>query len=228
MNDSNTLSKKREHQNGFVEKLANGPVNFLIRHGVNPNTLSYLGFFSSVGAAIFIAIGMTHMNIFFAWISPLLLSLSGIFDVLDGSLARKSGNVSKSGAFLDSNLDRISDATIILGLIYGGLIDYAWGFLLLFITIMISYIRSRAENEGLDIKGIGLMERAERMIFIWVALIIESWVYYLSDLITGMPFDLLFPILMVIYTCLLVLTIGQRIFFVFKHLNEENELSRSD
>ncbi len=221
MSHNNYQSAKRELQNGFVEKLTHGPVNFLIKKGIKPNTLSYFGFLCSIGAAIFIALGFTRSNIYFAWVSPLMLAFSGIFDILDGNLARKAGKASKAGAFLDSNLDRISDAAIVLGMIYGNLVNYAFGFLLLFMTIMISYIRSRAENEGLDMKGVGWMERAERMIFLWIILIIECWTYFLSDFFTGTPTTLFFTIAILIYLGLLAITIGQRIYFVFNKLNEE-------
>ncbi|MBN1803270.1 MAG: CDP-alcohol phosphatidyltransferase family protein [Candidatus Lokiarchaeota archaeon] len=228
MNSENILPAKRERQNGFVEKLVNGPVEFLIKKRIKPNTLSYLGFLCSIGAACFIALGFTRSHIFFAWVAPLLLAFSGIFDILDGSLARKSGRASKAGAFLDSNLDRISDATLVLGLIYGNLVNYAFGFLLLFITIMISYIRSRAENEGLNMKGVGWMERAERMIFLWIILIVESWIYFLSEYLTGTAITWFFTTMILVYSGLLIITIGQRIFFVFNSLNKENGSVQDD
>ena len=222
MSSSEEKNKKRSRQNNIVLKLARRPVEFCARHNITPNQISYLGFLSSFIAAFFLAIGTIH-NIYLAWLSPTFFIISGILDVLDGSVARKNGLDSKSGAFLDSNLDRLSDALIILGLIYGGLLDYLLGFIILFLSIMISYVRSKAENEGVQMKGVGIMERAERILFIWFALIIECWIYYLSGVLTGSHFTLFFPSMMIVYTLLLIVTILQRIIFTFKSLGKEDK-----
>ena len=223
MSSSEKKNKKRTRQNNIVLKLSRRPVEFCTRHNITPNRISYLGFLSSLIAAFFLAIRTTH-NIYFAWLSPTFFIISGILDVLDGSVARKNGLDSKSGAFLDSNLDRLSDAIIILGLIYGGLIDYLLGFIILFLSIMISYVRSKAENEGVQMKGVGIMERAERILFIWFALILECWIYYLSGVLTGSNFTLFFPSIMIIFTLLLIVTILQRIIFTFKSLDKEEKI----
>ena len=60
----------------------------------------------------------------FAWIVPALILLSGIFDIFDGEVARRTNRVTKSGAFLDSNLDRLSDIIIIFGLSFSGMINF--------------------------------------------------------------------------------------------------------
>ena len=133
-------------------------------------------------------------------------------------VARRTGNLSKSGAFLDSNLDRLSDAVIILGLIFSKLINYIIGYIMLFLVIMISYIRARAENEGIDMKGVGFMERAERLILLWFAFIAEFFIYYFTDIILGAPFTLFFPIFVLFYIGLLIVTVIQRLIFSFKSL----------
>ncbi len=219
MSSSEKKNKKRTRQNNIVLKLARRPVEFCARHNITPNRISYIGFLSSLIAAFFLAIGTIH-NIYFAWLAPVFIIISGILDVLDGSVARKNGLDSQSGAFLDSNLDRLSDAMIILGLIYGGLLNYFLGFILLFFSIMISYVRSKAENEGVQMKGIGIMERAERILFIWFGLILECWIYYLSGVLTGNHFTLFFPSIMIVYSFLLIVTVLQRFIFTFKSLGE--------
>jgi archaetidylinositol phosphate synthase len=144
---------------------------------------------------------------------------SGAFDVFDGEVARRTGVISKSGAFLDSNLDRLSDALLVLGLILGGYVNFVVGFVILFLIIMISYIRSRAENEGIDMKGVGFMERAERLIILWFAFITEYWIYFLSKLYYGTPFPFFFPVFTLLFVGLLLLTIIQRLLFSFKELS---------
>jgi archaetidylinositol phosphate synthase len=218
VNNTEKAKKKREHQNNLLKQVIERPVGYLISHKISPNFLSYIGFACSLSAAFFIAIGSVRFNPLLAWPASFLLLWSGIFDILDGAVARRAGEESKAGAFLDSNLDRLSDAVIVLGFIYGGFINFLHGYLLVFLVVMISYTRSRAENEGVNMKGVGLMERAERIIFLFVVIILETWIYFLTGLTLGTPFTLFLPFVMIIYTSLLLFTVGQRLVFAFKKL----------
>jgi len=211
---------KRSNQRRILDKFVDLPVKLLIKYGFTPNILSFCGFFCSIAVAFFLSIDGLHFSFPIAWILPFIMFWSGAFDVFDGEIARRTKLNSKSGAFLDSNLDRLSDAVVLIGLVLGNYIHYVLGFVLLFLVIMISYIRARAENEGIDMKGIGFMERAERLIILWFAFIAEFWIFYLSNLIYGTPFTLFFPIFILIFTGLLTLTIIQRLIFSFKELSK--------
>ena len=220
MSKSDQANSKRSNQRRFVNKFVDLPVKILIKHGVTPNILSFCGFFCSITVAVLLAWGGLHFPFPIAWIVPFVLFWAGAFDIFDGEVARRTENYSKSGAFLDSNLDRLSDAMIVLGLIMGDYFNYIIGFAILFLIIMISYIRARAENEGIDMEGVGLMERAERLIVLFFAFILEFWIFYLSSLFYGTPFKLFFPIFIVIFTGLLILTIVQRLLFSFKSIRK--------
>jgi len=211
---------KRSNQRRILQIFIDLPVKLLIKCGFTPNTLSFCGFFCSITVAFLLSIGGLHFPFPIAWIVPFVLFWAGAFDVFDGEVARRTKINSKTGAFLDSNLDRLSDAAIVLGLILGGYLDYVIGFTILFLIIMISYIRARAENEGIDMKGVGFMERADRLITLWFAFISEFWIYFLSNLIFGTPFTLFFPIFILIFAGLLTLTIIQRLIFSFKALRK--------
>jgi len=216
---------KRERQRETLEKFIDGPVDFLIRHNINPNLLSYIGFLCSLLAAFFIAIGATHFPVWLAWPAPFLIFWSGVFDVFDGEVARRTGEETQAGAFLDSNLDRLSDAALILGMIYGNLIDFLLGFIILFLIIMISYTRSRAENEGVDMKGVGIMERAERLVYTMFILSFENWIYFLSiifikNLVLLFLAEYFFLFFILVFTGLLFLTLVQRVVFTFKDLRK--------
>ncbi len=116
-----------------------------------------------------------------AWI---LIGVVGVLDVLDGAVARARGTAGKPGALLDSTLDRYTDALILL---------YFYRFappLLIYIsligTFLISYVRARAESLGLSMRGVGFMERAERLIYLLAASILGlfyrdllAWALYL-------------------------------------------------
>ena len=177
-------------------------------------------FFLFNRVAILLSLGGLHFPFPIAWIVPFIMFWAGAFDVFDGEIARMTHKISISGAFLDSNLDRLSDAIIVLGLILGGYFNYIIGYTIIFLIIMISYIRSRAENEGINMKGIGFMERAERLIILWFAFIAEFWIYFLTNLFYGTPFELFFPIFTIIFTGLLILTIAQRLVFSFKEISK--------
>ncbi len=220
MSKSEQANIKRNNQRRVLNRFVDLPVKLLIKHGFTPNILSFCGFFCSIAVAVLLAWGGLHFPFPLAWIVPFVMFWAGAFDVFDGEVARKTDNISKSGAFLDSNLDRLSDAAIVLGLIMGGYFNYVIGFMILFLILMISYIRARAENEGIEMKGVGFMERAERLIILWFAFIAEFWIFYLSNLFYGTPFTLFFPIFTLIFTGLLLLTVIQRLIFSFKSLSK--------
>lgn len=106
----------------------------------------------------------------FVW-AALLITLASAFDMLDGALARAKNESSRIGAFLDSTLDRYSEAVIFLGLLlyYIRLQPDSTGVTLIYVTIvgsiLVSYVRARAEGLGFDCK-VGLLERPERIILI--------------------------------------------------------------
>lgn len=225
-------NNKRTNQKQVVNKFIDRPVNFLINHNFTPNILSFIGFILSLTAAILIGYNFIYKFFWFAWLVPFLMFWAGGFDVFDGEVARRTGKMTKSGAFLDSNLDRLSDAIMIFGLIYGGFINFIFGYFMMFLVLMISYIRARAENEGLEMKGVGFMERAERLIILMVALSIETWIYHFSEflggnhwvvfnpIVTSMPVTWFFLFFILGYTILLIITIIQRLVFTFKSLNK--------
>jgi phosphatidylglycerophosphate synthase len=234
LNDSK-LQPKRIRQKEVSNRYINRPVEFLIKHNITPNKISYIGFICSLVASFLIAIGGLYASLWFSWIIPAIMGIGGAFDLFDGEVARRTGNETQSGAFLDSNLDRLSDALFTLGLIYGGLLDYLLGYIILFLVIMISYIRSRAEIEGVDMKGIGFMERAERILFLLFTIIIELIFYFSSILIfdypitisipfiTRVPVSPIFLIGILIYVITLLYTVIQRLNFSFKSLRNQKE-----
>ena len=103
------------------------------------------------------------------------LILSGLLDAVDGVLARSTGNASRFGGFLDSVADRYSDALAFSGLVLGGLCDAWVGLAAMVGSLMVSYCRSRAEAEGVKMAGVGLAERAERMLLLAALSLASYW-----------------------------------------------------
>ncbi|MFX1501041.1 MAG: CDP-alcohol phosphatidyltransferase family protein [Promethearchaeota archaeon] len=231
-------TKKRERQREISNRFIDRPVEYLIKHNFTPNKISIMGFICTVVGSLIIALYGLYFSLWLSWIIPCILGIAGAFDLFDGEVARRTGNETQAGAFLDSNLDRLSDAIFILCLIYGGLVDYLLGYTILFLAIMISYIRSRAETEGVNMKGIGFMERAERILFLLFTIIIEL-IFYFSTLIlfgepltifipfiTRIPVTLVFLVGILIYTFTLIYTVLQRICYAFRALRNPNIIQK--
>jgi CDP-diacylglycerol--glycerol-3-phosphate 3-phosphatidyltransferase len=140
------------------------PVGRIVgKTGVSPNTLTLFGFCINFGVAWLISQG--H----FVYGGILILA-AGIFDLLDGAVARMTGKVTKFGALLDSTLDRYSEGVVLFGLLwyYVNRPDsvYKTECLLIFATIvgsiLVSYVRARAEGLNLDAE-VGIFRRTMRI-----------------------------------------------------------------
>jgi archaetidylinositol phosphate synthase len=103
----------------------------------------------------------------------ILLLLSGYCDILDGALARLCQKTTPFGGFLDSLLDRYADSAVYFGMVLGGLCTVPWGLAALIGSLLVSYSRARAEAAGIKVEGVGLAERAERLIIVAAASIAE-------------------------------------------------------
>jgi archaetidylinositol phosphate synthase len=109
--------------------------------------------------------------------AAVFLLISGFFDALDGVLARLFGEVTVFGGFLDSLLDRYADAFVFLGIMLGWLLTSPvwifWGFAAMIGSLLVSYSRARAEAAGVKMESVGIAERAERIIIVVVATLLN-------------------------------------------------------
>ncbi len=103
--------------------------------------------------------------------------LSGLTDVLDGAVARATGKVSGKGGFLDSNLDRLAEVFIYAGIVGSAVVDPLLSFLALSFSLLVSYSRSKAEGLGVKAEGVGVGERAERLLVLAVASLFGFMLY---------------------------------------------------
>ena len=152
-------------------------VRLLVKTHVTPTTLTWLGFSIALGAAAVIATG--HL-----FIAGFMVLAAGFFDMLDGALARHTEQVTSFGAVLDSTLDRVSEAVLLVGvlLFYLFLGNHSTiGILLVCLALvaspLVGYIRARAEAIGLECQ-VGLFTRAERVIALAVGLLLSQIVDY--------------------------------------------------
>jgi CDP-diacylglycerol--glycerol-3-phosphate 3-phosphatidyltransferase len=147
-----------------IQNIARG----LIKIGIGPNTITFAGFLISIIPAVLAAQGrFTAAGIAYLLCTPL--------DALDGAVARESGKVSRFGAFLDSTLDRYTEAFLFGGIAYymaqiGSSVGVILAFAALFGSVMVSYMRARSEGLTIDNK-VGLMTRVERTVLTIIGLI---------------------------------------------------------
>ena len=132
--------------------------------GVTPNTVTIMGLIVSLVSA-WCYYSWTYSPLLLP-VAALLILLSGLFDAVDGIIARTKGKVTVFGGFLDSVSDRYADAMVLAGITLGGLCNPIAGFAALIGSLMVSYTRSRAEAAGVSMAGVGIAERAERMLIL--------------------------------------------------------------
>jgi CDP-diacylglycerol--glycerol-3-phosphate 3-phosphatidyltransferase len=135
--------------------------------GLTPNALTLLGYALNLVVMYVLAQGQLRVG-------GAMVLAAGLFDALDGAVARATGQTSTFGAFLDSVVDRYSEATVLLGLLLwylsnGATLEPALIYAVIVGSLMVSYARARAEGVGLECK-IGLMTRLERVALLSVGL----------------------------------------------------------
>jgi CDP-diacylglycerol--glycerol-3-phosphate 3-phosphatidyltransferase len=150
-------------------RLIDPVADMLVRAGVSPNAITTFGTLCTVASGAIFATGHIRTA---GW----LMGLTALFDVLDGTVARRSGRTSTFGAFYDSTLDRVADGAVLGGLAiffarndvlhgvprWAGTPMVAVTLLCILATFLTSYTRARAEALGLDAK-VGIMQRPERV-----------------------------------------------------------------
>ncbi|MEM4298003.1 MAG: CDP-alcohol phosphatidyltransferase family protein [Nitrososphaerota archaeon] len=159
--------RRRELQRGLVNWLAICLIRFFVERGVSPFYLTYTSFTLSIISAVFYS--FTGVSPFFAAYGGILWLISGFFDAIDGEVARLSSKTSRLGAYLDSMLDKAGEALVCIGMLLSGIVDGVAVLLFCATSLLVSYARARAEGIGVSLKGVGIAERAERIILISAA-----------------------------------------------------------
>jgi len=167
-------------------------VRVLARTPVTPNFLSWAGFILALGAAALIVTG-------YPLAAGIVVLVAGFFDILDGALARRTKRVTPFGAVLDATLDRLSEGVILLAILAVYAIQPSLlGVLLvgaaLISSQLVSYIRARAEAQGLECKG-GIFTRAERVVILALGLLLS---YFTPALTIALAIIVVFSLVTVI------------------------------
>jgi CDP-diacylglycerol---glycerol-3-phosphate 3-phosphatidyltransferase len=174
-------------------------VSILARTSVTPNTITWIGFFIIFAASILAALGYNIA-------AGLVVLFAGYFDIIDGALARRTNQVTRFGSVLDSTLDRLSEALVLIGLMVYYLFiaepDRKWIIILLAVSMissfLVSYVRARAEGIKINCE-VGIFTRTERVIILALGLLVSQVLIAVS-----------------IITLLSVITVIQRLVFVYQ------------
>ncbi|MDP2919943.1 MAG: CDP-alcohol phosphatidyltransferase family protein [Dehalococcoidia bacterium] len=192
-----TLQKNRK---ALARYFTDPAVWLLKKTPITPDALTWTGAVIAVGAAVLAATG----HLFAAgWV----VAFSGLFDLLDGALARETNRASRFGAVLDSTLDRAGEAAVMAGLLVfyarqasaGGVILVS---LALIGSYLVSYIRARAEGMGLKCE-VGVFTRPERVVILSLGLLLAG-------------FGRVLPIALGLIAGMSWVTAGQRLYHVYR------------
>jgi CDP-diacylglycerol---glycerol-3-phosphate 3-phosphatidyltransferase len=147
----------------FFGRIINAIVRALALSRIHPNVLTFIGLLINIWAAFLFAAGK------FRWAGVVVIG-AGLFDMVDGRVARETNRVTRFGGFFDSVLDRYSDLGVLVGLLvyYASINRFFYVVLTAIVmtgTVMVSYTRARAENSIPKCK-VGFLERPERVVLI--------------------------------------------------------------
>ena len=155
-------------------RIINAMVRALGAAGVHPNILTAIGVTINIGCGILFGLGE------FFW-AGIVLIVANVFDMLDGNVARQTGNVTKFGGFLDSSLDRLSDMVAFLGIMmfYAGnsaqhsLLNVFLAGVGMIASVMVSYTTARSEALGVK-ANVGFLQRPERIVLLIIGAL-STW-----------------------------------------------------
>ena len=192
-----------------ANKLIRLIVNGLAISKIHPNILTLTGLLINIGAAVLLGFGK------FFW-AGIVIICAGLFDMVDGRVARQTNQVTKFGGFFDSVLDRYSDLGLLMGLlVYYASINRNFYVVLTAVvmtaSVMISYTRSRAEN-AISTCKVGFMERPERILLLFL----------------GTAITFLMPMILWILAVGTNLTVVQRVLYTRRRMVHEEGIGKGN
>ncbi len=152
------LNNLRETLRPTLEKIGKG----FAATGLSANFWTCVGLGFALVSAVVYGMGIEFGLI----IGGILLLVSGFFDMVDGQVARVTGKTSKKGEYLDSMFDKIAEVAIFLGILIGGYAEPYLVLLAITLSLLVSYARAKSDIINIKLQGIGIGERAERLLVI--------------------------------------------------------------
>jgi archaetidylinositol phosphate synthase len=159
------LNNLRNKFDPLLEKVSIGFASL----GFGPNFWTWMGLIFSIISAIMFSLHSPSIGV--NWytstvLGGIFLLIAGFFDALDGAVARVTNKTTALGGFLDSIIDKVSEIIIFIGVLIGNYTNPVLVLVTLSMAILVGYSRARAESIGVDLKGKGIAERAERILIL--------------------------------------------------------------
>ena len=197
------MSSLVELRKSAARRITGPIVQVISKSSITPDVLTWLALIINIAAAVVIA--YNHLII-----GGVLVLVAGLFDILDGALARSTNKTTRFGALLDSTFDRLSEAVVFIGLLvlYVSKVDLLATTLISLAMVgsfLTSYVRARAEGLGLECQT-GLFTRTERVII----------------LVLGLIFNRFLIIALAIIVALSFVTVGQRMVHVWRETKKQS------
>ena len=164
--------------------------------GLSPNVFTAIGLGFAFASAIVYGINVEYSLIF----GGIILLISGFFDIVDGQVARFTKKITKTGGFIDSIFDKIAEVAIFFGILIGNYADPYLVIIAITLSLLVSYMRAKADSMSIKLQGVGIGERAERLLVIAII-----------GIIGFMEFALIIVIIIA------AITLGQRIIAISKN-----------
>ena len=190
------LNNLRDTLKPALEKMGRG----FASTGLSPNFWTVVGLGFALLSAIVYGLGIEFGLI----IGGVLLLVSGFFDMVDGQVARVTGKTSKVGSYLDSMFDKIAETAIFLGILVGGYAEPYLVLLAITLSLLVSYARAKSDSLNIKLQGIGIGERAERLL----AIAIIGIIGYMEPAV-------------IIVVIIAGITLIQRMIFTTKNIKED-------
>lgn len=207
--------KARDAAQQIIYKIINPVVHGMVKIGITPNIVTTVGLILNVFACVVLIYGATNGErgnySYVGWAGAIIL-FAGLFDMLDGQVARIGKMSSRYGALFDSVLDRYSELIVFFGICYylvlqGYFFSSLFAFMALIGSMMVSYVRARAEGLGIECKG-GFMQRPERVVSIGLgAILCGIFYYFMGDYqisVAWLPHPIFEPILIFVIPIVIV------------------------
>ena len=159
------LNNLRNKFDPMFEKVGVG----FARLGFGPGFWTWVGLLLSIISAIMFSLHSPAIGV--PWytatvLGGIFLIIAGFFDAVDGAVARATRKTSALGGFLDSVIDKVSEIIVFIGILIGSFTNPVLVLVALSLSILVSYTRARAEAMGVNLKGKGIAERAERILIL--------------------------------------------------------------
>lgn len=233
--------KSRDLAQQLIYKIINPIVKGMIKVGITPNIITATGLILNIIACYILIHGAIigeRGDYTYIGVAGAIILFAGLFDMMDGQVARIGKMSSKFGAMFDSVLDRYSELIVYFGICYylvlqKYFLSSIWAFLALIGSVMVSYIRARAEGLGIECK-VGFMQRPERVIMTGLGALLCGIFYWVFGDIHFYIFDIsiypLFEPILIFVIPIIIVAIFANItaFTRLNHCRKEMEEKKED